>query len=38
MFEVFTRVWWKENKDWPDGLEPEPNGNRHHLAWAETEG
>ena len=21
-FTVFTRTWWKENPDWPDGLEP----------------
>jgi len=22
MYEVFTRTWWRENPDWPDGLEP----------------
>lgn len=21
-FTVFTRTWWRENPDWPDGLEP----------------
>jgi hypothetical protein len=21
-YEVFTRTWWTENKDWPNGLEP----------------
>jgi hypothetical protein len=22
MYEVFTRTWWTENQDWPNGLEP----------------
>lgn len=22
MATVFTRSWWKENRDWPNGLEP----------------
>ena len=21
-YAVFTRTWWKENPDWPNGLEP----------------
>lgn len=21
-YKVFTRTWWTENKDWPNGLEP----------------
>jgi hypothetical protein len=21
-YNVFTRTWWKANKQWPDGLEP----------------
>jgi len=21
-YTVFTRTWWRENPDWPDGLEP----------------
>ena len=29
-FKVFTRTWWKNNSDWPDGLEPCP-GRRHTL-------
>ena len=24
MYRVFTRTWWKNNPDWPDGLEPCP--------------
>ena len=22
MFEVFHRTWWRNNPDWPNGLEP----------------
>lgn len=22
MYTVFTRTWWTENSDYPDGLEP----------------
>ena len=22
MYIVYTRTWWKENKSWPNGLEP----------------
>ena len=21
-WEVFTRTWWKDNPEWPDGREP----------------
>ena len=21
-YEIYVRAWWKENKDWPEGLEP----------------
>jgi len=21
-FRIFTRTWWKENPEWPNGLEP----------------
>lgn len=21
-YRVFTRTWWRNNKAWPDGLEP----------------
>lgn len=23
-FQVFVRNWWKPNKNWPNGLEPDP--------------
>lgn len=22
MYDVFTRTWWRKNKNWPNGLEP----------------
>ena len=22
MYRCFTRTWWKDNPDWPNGLEP----------------
>jgi len=22
MYKVFTRTWWKNNPQWPNGLEP----------------
>jgi len=34
MFVVFTRTWWTENPDWPNGLEPcqgEKNILRHMI-------
>jgi len=29
-FAVFTRTWWKESPDWPNGLEPEA-GRKTYL-------
>jgi len=23
MYATFSRTWWKKNKSWPNGLEPE---------------
>lgn len=31
MYNVFTRNWWKNNDNWPNGLEPDPSARRHHL-------
>lgn len=36
MYVIFTRTWWKENRDWPNGLEPGP-GPRRRVTAAETE-
>ena len=27
-FRVFHRTWWRENPDWPNGLEPYPGKKR----------
>ena len=39
MFYCFTRTWWKDNPDWPDGREPGA-GPRHtvarHMTWTEA--
>ena len=29
-YRVFTRTWWIENKDWPDGLEPSAGKKHYH--------
>ena len=36
MYRIFTRAWWKDNKDWPDGLEPAP-GKKKHIKYVDTE-
>ena len=36
MFTVFTRTWWKENKSWPNGLEPHA-GKRRTIATVYSE-
>ena len=35
-FRVFTRTWWKVNKDWPNGLEPHA-GRKTTLCYVESE-
>lgn len=31
-FKVFTRRWWKDNPEWPEGLEPDGNGRRTTIS------
>lgn len=31
-YKVFVRNWWKENPDWPNGLEPDSNARKHTIA------
>lgn len=31
MYRVFVRNWWKENPNWPNGLEPAPRARKHYL-------
>ena len=35
-YRVFYRSWWKENPNWPNGLEPCP-GKRYYINNASTE-
>lgn len=35
-YRIFTRTWWRRNKDWPDGLEPWP-GRKVYIGVAATE-
>ena len=36
MYKVFHRTWWRENPDWPDGLEPHA-GRKTHISYAHNE-
>ena len=36
-YSVFIRTWWRENPDYPDGLEPHA-GFQFYLAHRMTEG
>ena len=31
LFDVFVRNWWKENPEWPNGLEPHA-GKKRYIA------
>jgi len=37
MYRVFVRNWWKRNKDWPGGLEPNPTARKTTIAKVKTE-
>lgn len=32
MYRVFTRVWWRANREWPNGLEPHI-GRKYTIGW-----
>lgn len=36
-FKIFTRNWWRENPDWPDGREPDASGRKTTIGYAENE-
>jgi hypothetical protein len=36
-YRVFTRSWWKENPEYPNGLEPHAGPKRYKRAVFETE-
>ena len=35
-YRIFTRTWWKDNPDYPNGLEPHA-GRQTNIGRAETE-
>lgn len=37
IYRIFTRNWWRNNPDWPDGLEPDASGPQRTIGWADTE-
>jgi len=36
-YRIFKRRWWKDNPDWPNGLEPDPSARKTHICYADTE-
>ena len=32
MYTAFKRRWWKDNPQWPDGLEPDATGRKTYLG------
>ena len=34
-YVVFTRTWWRENPEWPNGLEPFA-GSRKIISYTQT--
>lgn len=34
-YRCFTRVWWKDNPSWPNGLEPYPGAPKSYHKDAE---
>ena len=36
-FKIFTRTWWRNNPEWPDGLEPHA-GRKRMIGFAESAG
>jgi hypothetical protein len=36
MYQIFTRTWWRENEEWPNGLEPWP-GRKRRREVVDTE-
>ena len=35
-YQTFTRTWWRENRSWPNGLEPHA-GRKSYYATYDTE-
>lgn len=37
LYTIFVRNWWKENPNWPEGLEPDGAARKRKIDEAETE-
>lgn len=37
MYRTFTRTWWRNNREWPNGLEPCPGRQYTHHRNIKTE-
>jgi len=37
MYNVFSRTWWADNPEYPDGLEPCPGRKRYIKRGVKTE-
>ena len=35
-YRVFTRNWWRENPEWPNGLEPDASGRKRTVGYADS--
>jgi len=36
-YKVFVCNWWKNNRSWPNGLEPNAGARKHTIATTNTE-
>jgi len=37
MYRTFIRTWWRENKDWPNGLEPHAGRKSYRSSFSTEE-
>lgn len=37
MYSVFVRSWWRDNPDWPNGLEPHAGKKKYIERFLESE-
>jgi len=35
-YRIFKRSWWRDNSEWPSGLEPHA-GKKQHIKYVDTE-
>ena len=37
MYRIFKRKWWRDNPNWPNGLEPTSTARKTTLCYCDTE-